>query len=228
MLDTSSRANFKATAQIYDLDALAKEVRKQLQASAAAAQNFLEHALAAGDALIRAKGQVKHGDWLKWLKSCDLSADTAERYMKLARHRAELNSARVRNLSLSAALKLIGRRPPANSKPKKKTNSATSFDALAWWSGASPEARSHFIDGVGLKPLLAAFPPTWRRETEQTIGPVSSRFTTLLNLALSTNTGGEAISALAAVKRELAANGYDLHDIEIHLNNQNRRLGRAA
>ena len=87
MLDTSSRANFKPTAEIDDLDALAKEVSKHLQASAAAAQNFLEHAIAAGDALIRAKAQVKHGDWLKWLKSCDLSADTAERYMKLARHR---------------------------------------------------------------------------------------------------------------------------------------------
>jgi len=64
MLDTSSRANFKATAEIDDLDALAKEVCKHLQASAAAAQNFLEHALAAGGALIRAKEQVKHGDRL--------------------------------------------------------------------------------------------------------------------------------------------------------------------
>jgi hypothetical protein len=34
MLDTSSRANFKPTAEIDDLDALAKEVSKHLQASA--------------------------------------------------------------------------------------------------------------------------------------------------------------------------------------------------
>jgi len=114
MLNTSSRVNFKPAVEIDDLDALAKEVCKHLQASATAAQNFLEHALAAGDALIRAKAQVKHGEWLPWLKSCGLGEDTAERYMKLARHRAELNSARVRNLSLSAALKLIA-------KPKKIT-----------------------------------------------------------------------------------------------------------
>ena len=93
MLDTSSRANFKPTAEIDDLDVLAKAVREHLQASANAAQNFLEHTLDAGDALIRAKAQVKHGEWLPWLKLCDLSADKAERYMKLARHRAELEQA---------------------------------------------------------------------------------------------------------------------------------------
>src|SRR5262245_51141298 len=227
MLDTSSRANFKPTAEIDDLDALAKEVSKHLQATTAAAQNFLEHALAAGDALIRAKAQVKHGDWLKWLKSCDLSADTAKRYMKRARHRDELNSARVRNLSLSAALKMVTKPQPANPKPTKKTTAA-SFDALAWWSSASPEARSRFIDSVGLKPLLAAIPPSWRREAERAVGPGSPRLTTLLQLALSTTSAGEAFNALAAVKRALAANGYDLHDVEIRLDNQNRRFGRAA
>jgi hypothetical protein len=45
MLDTSSRANFKPTAETDDLDALAREVSKHLQASAAAAQNFVEHAM---------------------------------------------------------------------------------------------------------------------------------------------------------------------------------------
>src|SRR5215470_20057697 len=126
MLDTSSRANFKANAEIDDLDALAKEVSKHLQASAAAAQNFLEHALAAGDALIRAKKQVKPGNWYSWLCSCDLSEDKAQRYMKLAAHRAELDPARVRGLSLRAALKLIGSQPPADSKQKKK-KAAPSF-----------------------------------------------------------------------------------------------------
>jgi hypothetical protein len=228
MLDTSSGANFKATTEIDDLDALVKEVCKHLQTSTTAAQNFLENALAAGDALIRAKAQVKHGDWLKFLKSCDLSADTAERYMKLARHRTELNSASVRNLSLSAALKLVTTKKPVGGPKAKKGGPTTHFDALAWWSSASPEARSHFIDGVGLRPLLAAIPSSWRREAEQAIGPVSSHATTLLNLALSTHTNGEAIAALAAVKRGLAANGYDLHDVEICLNNQNRRFRSAA
>ena len=97
MLDTSSQANFKPTAEIDDLDALAKEVCRHLAASTNAAQNFLEHAFtAAGDALIRAKKQVKPGNWYGWLRSCDLSEDKAQRYMQLAAHRAELDPARVR------------------------------------------------------------------------------------------------------------------------------------
>src|SRR5262249_3466057 len=118
----------------------------------------------------------------------------------------------------------IGRPQPANSKPKKV---ATSFNALVWWSAATSEARSHFIDSVGLKPRLAAIPSSWQRETEQAIGPVSSRATTLLKLALGTNSDGEALAALAAMKRVLAAGHYDLRDLELHLNNC-RRFGRAA
>jgi hypothetical protein len=185
MLDTSSRANFKPTAEIDDLDVLAKEVCGHLAASTNAAQNFLEHALAAGDALIRAKKQVKPGNWYGWLRSCDLSEDKAQRYMQLAAHGADLDPARVRGLSLRAALKLIGRPQPANSKPKKK-KAATSFVALAWWSSASPEARSRFIEGVGLKPLIAAIPSSWRREAEQAVGPVSPRVTTLVNASPTT------------------------------------------
>lgn len=120
MLDTSSQANFKPTAEIDDLDVLAKAIREHLQASANAAQNYLDHTLDVGDALIRAKAQVKHGEWLPWLKLCDLNEDKAERYMKLARHRAELNSAGVRNLSLSAALKLIAKKKPVDG-PKAKS-----------------------------------------------------------------------------------------------------------
>src|SRR5262245_24528539 len=101
MLDTTSRANFKPTAEIDDLDALAKEVSKHLQATSAAAQDLVEHAIAAGDALIRAKKQVKPGNWYGWLRSCDLSEDKAQRCMQLAR--AGLDPARVRGLSLRAA-----------------------------------------------------------------------------------------------------------------------------
>ena len=57
---------------------------------------------------------------VRWLKLCDLSEDKAQRYMKLARHRAELDPARVRNLSLSAALKLIARKKPVDGPNRRK------------------------------------------------------------------------------------------------------------
>ena len=84
------------------------------------------------------------------------------------------------------------------------------------------------IDGVGLKPLIVAIPPSWRWEAKQAVGPVSPFVTALLQLASSTTSAGEAFSALSAVKRALAANEYDLHDVEIRLNNQNHRFSRAA
>ena len=228
MIDTSSRANFKPTAEIDDLDVLAKAVREHLQATANAAQNFLEHTLDAGDALICAKAQVKHGEWLPWLKLCDLNEDKAERYMKLARHRAELNSTGVRNLSLSAALKLVAKKKPVDGPKAKKSSPATHFEALVWWSSASPEARSRFIDGVGLKPLIAAIPPSCRREASQAVGPFPVGVTTLLRSALSATRAGEAFKLLAIIKRALAAHGYDLHDVEIRPKNQNHSSGRAA
>jgi hypothetical protein len=157
------------------LPALAAAVRKAHAGVTLAAANMVGHALTAGDALIAAKAaleaDVGYGHWLKWLKSeCDLSEDRAERYMRIARGRAilETDSARVRNLSLAAALRLL----PSSDKPtkgsksqpesEKPTKAATSFDAaLAWWSAASLEERRRFIDGVGSRPLAAAIPPDW-------------------------------------------------------------------
>jgi hypothetical protein len=155
-----------------DLDALGEKIRKHVKASRDAAQSFVEHAMAAGDALICAKDQVRRSGcgWLKWLKSCDLREDTAERYMRLARHRAELDSARVRNLSLTAALKLISKSPSTNAPTAivtKPTSKATSFDALGWWSNADHQARQHFLDNVGLRGILDAAPTAWCDELKR-------------------------------------------------------------
>ena len=133
------------------LDEVCSRVRYHLQEAAAAADKFLEHALATGEALLAAKAQIETGGWLKWLKSCHLSEDKAERYMLVARHRKELDSARARNLSLRAALKLIAKSPATASKKKPDIKPASSsFDALGWWNGARREDRRRFLDGVGL------------------------------------------------------------------------------
>lgn len=71
-----------------------------------AGESMIEHAIAAGEALMAAKRQVPHGEWLPWLEAnFDGSVDMAERYMKVA-----ANSARVRNLeepSLRKALEAV-------------------------------------------------------------------------------------------------------------------------
>lgn len=45
----------------------------------------LQHAIKAGEALVEAKGQVEHGEWIPWVeKNCTFCRDTANRYMRLA------------------------------------------------------------------------------------------------------------------------------------------------
>src|SRR5262249_10854 len=49
-----------------------------------AGKNVVRKAIEAGVALIEAKRQVGHGNWLRWLKeNCELSERTAEVYMSV-------------------------------------------------------------------------------------------------------------------------------------------------
>lgn len=84
-----------------------------------AARKALDHALAAGDALLEAKGCVAHGEWAHWLSQHvpAISGRTAQLYMKLARHRDELNPQRVADLSLRQAERLVRRRVAATRAP---------------------------------------------------------------------------------------------------------------
>jgi hypothetical protein len=118
---------------------LAEKIRTSIRAGALAAANFLEHAMAAGDALIVAKTKVGHGGWLKFLRDCDLGDDRAEKYMTVARGRAELNSARARNLSLSAALRLL--KPKSRGRRRRRPRPSCSTRSPGPW----PRLRS----GVG-------------------------------------------------------------------------------
>ena len=153
-----------------ELETLADVIRTADQGVAHAAANLIEHALAAGDALLQAKAKVGYGNWLQYLKNkCDLSEDRAERYMRLAQGREvlEADSARVRNLSLAQALKLIDGnkrksqpRESGGRKVPKTVKAAERLNSLAW-SDASPADRTKFLEAVGVDALLAAVPSGW-------------------------------------------------------------------
>jgi hypothetical protein len=75
-----------------------------------AGKNVVRKAIEAGLALIDAKRQVGHGNWLRWLKdNCELSDRTAEVYMTCARNRQRLEAiiATAANMTLAAALREI-------------------------------------------------------------------------------------------------------------------------
>jgi Protein of unknown function (DUF3102) len=88
------------------LDALAVEIRAEVDAAEADFVSAVQHAIRAGELLIEAKAQMKHGKWLDWVASHDgphVSPRTAQRYMAVAR-----NASRVTHTeSINAALDVL-------------------------------------------------------------------------------------------------------------------------
>ena len=70
------------------LVALAADIRREVQAAEADFQSAVAHAIRAGELLIEAKAQVRHGEWMPWLEAnCPLGEREARNYMRLARNR---------------------------------------------------------------------------------------------------------------------------------------------
>jgi hypothetical protein len=102
-----------STAPDKALTDLAAKIRVELAAATEAVKRTVMHALAAGDLLLEAKAQLKHGQWLPWLRDhCGIAERTARLYMQLARSRVELESksATIADLTLNQAASLLA--PP--------------------------------------------------------------------------------------------------------------------
>jgi hypothetical protein len=93
--------------QSNSLAVLAGRIKAEHEAVHAALKDSVQHAIDAGDLLIEAKQQLgKHGQWLKWLSEhCGVTERTAQRYMRLARHKAKYDT--VSDLTLNGALALL-------------------------------------------------------------------------------------------------------------------------
>jgi hypothetical protein len=92
---------------------LAERIRVEHEATSAALKSSVEHAMTAGDLLLEAKAQVKHGQWPPWLtEHCAMSERTAQLYMRIAKNRATIEG-NIRNgvadltLGQAAALMLM-------------------------------------------------------------------------------------------------------------------------
>jgi hypothetical protein len=90
---------------------LAARIRQEHRAASDKMSEALLHAMAAGDLLIEAKALVRHGQWLPWLKDhVDISARTAQIYMRAAKNRAEIEPSKAQStadLSLGEAVALL-------------------------------------------------------------------------------------------------------------------------
>lgn len=91
---------------------LAARFKVEHRACIDAMRDSVAHAIAAGEILIEAKAQLKHGQWLPWLKEhCgDVAERTAQLYMRAAKNRATIET-EIRNaiadLSLNEAMALL-------------------------------------------------------------------------------------------------------------------------
>jgi hypothetical protein len=105
-----------------DLDSLAADIRREVQAAEAAWQDAVAHAIRAGELLIEAKAQVEHGHWLPWLDAnFPGSARSAQGYMRLAQHAEEAQA--LAHLGVEGALKQLAapkepRRPRGARAPR--------------------------------------------------------------------------------------------------------------
>jgi Protein of unknown function (DUF3102) len=82
---------FDAQQEINWLSDLARRIDAEHAEVGQALRSALGHAIAAGELLIAAKRQVKHGEWRPWIEAnCKVPARTARHYMALARRRRRL------------------------------------------------------------------------------------------------------------------------------------------
>jgi hypothetical protein len=97
---------------------LAVEINAEHRHVETALRAGLEHARRAGELLLKAKQQCRHGEWLPWLKTnVKFSGRTARAFMSIASRWDELaNWQDLANLTYTDAIKLLT--APAEDEPK--------------------------------------------------------------------------------------------------------------
>ncbi len=103
----------------------------------------LEHAKRAGELLLEAKEQCKHGEWMDWLKAhVHFTPRTVQRYMSIASRWNELaNATRVSHLSYREALQVLAEpsTPDEAAEDEPKRQRVSHLDDV-------PPALAHYRD----------------------------------------------------------------------------------
>ncbi len=111
-----------------DLTDVAEYINKEYELAQECATSAVEHAINCGKALIDAKAQCKHGQWMTWLAGhVSFTPKTAAEYMRLANanltHALNLDEA----TSIRSALKLLNSGDEEESDLAEKRESTGSF-----------------------------------------------------------------------------------------------------
>ena len=122
------------------LDMLVKLIREDLEAARAAAKNASEpYYVAAGRKMLEAKGQMKHGEFVDWVKRhFDISIRSAQLYMSLTTAEAEMQRRNDDSSTVLSFRKAIQRHTPNTSHGKP---GAWRADLAATVKNAKQEAK---------------------------------------------------------------------------------------
>jgi hypothetical protein len=130
-MTTAMESTARAQAGDNSLPDLAARIRAEHEAVSAALRDSVRHAIAAGELLIEAKGQLGHGRWLPWLRDhCAISERTAQLYMRVAKNRAEIE-AQIRNDVADLSLNEVTALLMLSSDVRKLLNFAKQADGLS-------------------------------------------------------------------------------------------------
>jgi hypothetical protein len=178
-INTGTAIVKSATASLREL---ANIIRTEHAVVGQAANNVLVHALVLGRALIAAQEQLStkpKGEWEAWLlANCRFGERHARRYTALVRAydaRGHSVSADLVDLSVRGLMRRLMppkahdrpqpaalKKPAKHSGPTKSSAAKTGHtDIIEAWIAARATERTCALDGIGLKPLLAAMPPNW-------------------------------------------------------------------
>jgi hypothetical protein len=119
------------------LDDLANKIKGHLKAIDDAMHSSIMRAVELGELLSRAKTEIGHGNWGRWLEqNCSLKERTAQRYMKLAEDRqrieqiAKNKSVNVSDLTISQAQRLLSSAPSASGQAADNPSNVDAYGKL--------------------------------------------------------------------------------------------------
>jgi hypothetical protein len=130
---------------------LAARINAEHEAAGGALKRSLQHAIAAGELLLEAKDQLKHGQWLPWLKGhCQISERTVRLYMRVAKNTAQIGN--VADLTVRGAVALLA--SPLDSLTAVATAMAAesslglTIDEAEWFSDEIAKRFSAYRDTI--------------------------------------------------------------------------------
>jgi hypothetical protein len=155
-----------------DLKQLVKRIRTAMGRVVKHAADTVRAAMDAGDALIMAKRQLAHGEWMDWLeKNCALSIRTASDYMRLAEGR-EIIEAQIKaatelavtaNFNLGVTANFTITRALGWLKDEKENVLSMSAKGKAT-IGSKKKQEPKFINDMTPEELLAWLVPCWPQD----------------------------------------------------------------